>query len=181
VAEHLLSLGRRRIAFLAGLENTSSSRDREIGLRSGLAQAGVALHARDVGNYVYRDALDATQRLLSRNPRPDALFCANDAMALAAVDVARNRKIKVPEELAIVGFDNTPPASSRAYSLTSVDQNTDQMVDQAIAMILPGNQLPGRRAQKIFVACRLEIRDTTGGGEDRRSPKIDRPSAVRSL
>jgi hypothetical protein len=41
--------------------------------------------------------------------------------------------------------------------------------------------LPGRRAQKIFVACRLEIRDTTGSGADRPSPKIDRPSAVRSL
>src|SRR5882672_7852275 len=70
VAEHLIGLGRRRIAFLAGLENTSSSRDREIGFRSGLAQAGMNLHARAVGNYTYRDALDATLRLLSRKPRP---------------------------------------------------------------------------------------------------------------
>jgi DNA-binding LacI/PurR family transcriptional regulator len=84
----------------------------------------------------------------------------------SAVDVARNLKIEVPEELAVVGFDNTPPTSSRAYSLTSVDQNTDQMVDQAIAMILAGGQSTGRRAQKIVVACRLEIRNSTGRSQD---------------
>ena len=164
VAEHLLGIGRQRMAFLAGIENTSSSRDREIGFRSGLAQVGLDLKARDVGNYVYRDALDATQRLLSRKPRLDALFCANDAMAIAAVDVARSLKIKVPEELAIVGFDNTPPASSQAYSLTSVDQNIDQMVDQAVAMIVAGSPPTGQRAQKIFLASRLEVRNSTSGG-----------------
>ncbi len=162
-AEHLLGLGRKKLAFLAGRQDTSSSRDRELGFCGTLAQAGLRLAGRDVGDYSYHGALAAADRLLSQTEPPDGLFCANDLMAFAAIDVAHRRKLRVPQDVAIVGYDNTLTASSEAYNLTSVDQNIDQMVGQAVDIVLGNRAAPGGHAYKLSVACRLHIRGSSAG------------------
>ncbi len=160
-AEHLLAAGRRAIAFIAGLENTSSSRDRELGLTRALAAHGLAPVARESGNYAYNDALDAARRILSRPQRPDAIFCANDVMALAVLDVARSEfGLETPRDLAVVGVDNISAAAWPSYALTTVDQNVERMSAEAISVLIERiddhASLPVRR----LIQPSLCIRDT---------------------
>lgn len=162
VADRLVAGGHKRIAFLAGLEDTSSSRDREKGFVGRLGELGIALHARDVGNYAYDGATAAVRRLLARRPRPDAIFCANDTMAIAAIDVARNEfDLQLPRDLSIAGYDNIDAASWRGYDLTSVDQNLERMVATAIDLLLQLRDDPGSRPQHVQVPARLEVRGST--------------------
>lgn len=137
VADLLVAGGHRHIAFMAGLPNTSSSRDREEGFRTGLAQAGLSIAAYDVGHYTHEGATEAARRLLTRPDRPDAIFCANDVMALATLFVARDELgLRIPADLAIVGYDNTAVCSWPAHLLTSVDQNKNEMAGQAVKLLL---------------------------------------------
>lgn len=163
VADLLLDHGRRRIAFIGGRPDTSSSRDRERGFRRRLSERGALLHGSAVGNYEHGDGLAAARQLLSRPERPDAIFCANDLMALATIEVARTEfALKVPRDLAVVGFDNSDASSWPTYMLTSVDQNVDHMVALAIreAMAaISGSSAGGRHLQ---VAGTLVERSSTG-------------------
>jgi DNA-binding LacI/PurR family transcriptional regulator len=162
VADLLARTGHRRIAFLAGLDDTSSSRDRGRGLRDQLARHGIAVYAEASGQYEREPGAIAARRLLSLDPRPDALFCANDTMALAAFEVARTEfGIRVPEELAIVGYDNSEPAAWPFYRLTSVDQNLPEMARIAIELMM--DKLAGRQdgVDHVVVPARLVERATT--------------------
>lgn len=137
VADLLVRGGHRRIAFMAGLDDTSSSRDRGQGLKDRLATHGIAIYAQDTGQYRHVDAIAAARRLLSMTPAPDAIFCANDIMAMAALEVAKVEfGLKVPAQLAIVGYDNSDPASWPLHQLTSVDQHLDEMVRLSVEMLL---------------------------------------------
>ena len=97
-AQLLLQRGHRRIAFLAGLENSSTSVERERGFCEALAEAGVALHSRAVGHYRFNGAEAATRELFAPKQKPDAVFVANDHMAIAAMDVLRlELGLRVPQ------------------------------------------------------------------------------------
>jgi DNA-binding LacI/PurR family transcriptional regulator len=160
VADHLVQAGHKRIAFLAGLEDTSSSRDRERGFVARLGEHKVALFAREVGNYTYDGAAAAVRRLLARRQRPDAIFCANDTMAIAAIDVARHEfGLDVPADLSISGYDNIEAASWKGYDLTSVDQDIDRMSAAAVALLQ--NEQSRGKPQHILVPARLEVRSST--------------------
>jgi DNA-binding LacI/PurR family transcriptional regulator len=165
VADLLLKLKRQRIAFMAGEPDTSSSRDREHGFRRRLSERGAALHASAIGNYEHESGVRAARELLSRPSPPDAIFCANDLMALATIDVARKEfGLDVPRDLAVVGFDNSDAASWPTYRLTSVDQNMAKMVGLAveeIAAAVAGASTPGRH---VLVRGVLVERESTGMG-----------------
>lgn len=162
VADLLASRGHQRVAFLAGLNDTSSSRDRGRGLKEQLARHGLALYAEDVGEYGRNPGAAAMRRLLSLSPRPDAVFCANDTMALAALEVARTEfGIDVPRDLAIVGYDNSAPAAWPFYQLTSVDQNLPEMARISVELLL--RKLASRlgSVDHVVVPARLIERATT--------------------
>lgn len=162
VADHLVNGGHTRIAFMAGLENTSSSRDRESGFVSRLTEHRMFLYAREVGNYKYQDGVIAARRLLSLDPKPDAIFCANDVMAIAAMDVARREfGLGIPKDLSIAGYDNVQAASSAGYDLTTVDQNIDLMAKDAVSMLLRHIAAPPPRAARRLVPSRLVERGST--------------------
>jgi DNA-binding LacI/PurR family transcriptional regulator len=162
VADLLARAGRRRIAFLAGQPDTSSSRDRGRGFRERLASYGIAVTIEDVGNYSRDGGAEAARRLLARTPRPDAIFCANDAMALAALEVARTEfGLKVPDEIAIAGYDNSDPTGWPFYALTSVDQNLPEMARIAVELLI--GKIEGRSSgiDHIVVPATLVPRATT--------------------
>src|SRR3546814_1512167 len=92
IADFLVAAGHDHFAFIAGIENSSTSRDREAGYSQRLLQHGKGKPVREVGNYTFEGATEAARALFKRRSRPDAIFCANDHMALAAIEVARDRK-----------------------------------------------------------------------------------------
>jgi len=130
IAHFLVEGGHRRIAYLAGIEETSTNRDRERGFLAGLAEKNVALHARAVGNYDADQAAKGAVAMMQTPAPPDAIFCANDHMAIAVMDALRHDLgMRVPDDVSIVGFDNVGPAQWPTYSITSFSQPVDAMIE----------------------------------------------------
>jgi DNA-binding LacI/PurR family transcriptional regulator len=137
VADFLARGGHKRIAFIAGLEDSSTNRDREAGFYKGLAEHGMTAIERAVGGYSFIGAAEAARMLLNRRKRPDAIFVANDHMAFSVMDVARHEfGLKIPQDLSIVGFDDVPEASWKGYDLTTVAQSSPAMVEAAARILL---------------------------------------------
>ncbi len=130
IAHFLAAGGHKRIAYLAGIEETSTNRDRERGFLEGLAEQGLSLHARAVGNYDAEEAAHGAMALMQSAEPPDAIFCANDHMAIAVMDALRNGLgLRVPEDVSIVGFDNVGPAQWPTYAITSFSQPVAAMIE----------------------------------------------------
>ena len=136
VADALLSGGHRRFAYVAGDEDTSTNMDRETGFARRLEQCGYRLHLREAGDDTYESGCQAAARLLSREDRPDAIFCATDLMAAGVLDTARREfGVSVPDDLSVIGFDDIPMASWSSYSLTTVRQPVRKMVAATIRIL----------------------------------------------
>jgi len=161
VGELLVRTGHRRIAWLAGAENASTSRDREAGLCDALAAADLPLYARGVGHYDFAEARRAVLDMFSdADNRPDALFVANDHMAIAALEALRTELgLQVPRDVSVVGFDNVPQAAWPSFNLTTVQQSVDQMVDATRTLLF--DQIGGQvMARTVDVPCVLVERGT---------------------
>ena len=136
VAEFLIAGGHRKIGYIAGWEGASTQRDREEGFMQGLRAAGIPLHSREVGNFKMDEAREATLRMFETDP-PDAVFVANDHMALAVMDTVRfDLGLKVPEDVSVVGYDDVPTAAWPAYNLTTVRQPANRMVAETVDILL---------------------------------------------
>ncbi|HKK97502.1 MAG TPA: LacI family DNA-binding transcriptional regulator [Marivita sp.] len=136
-AEHLVQAGRTRIGHIAGWEGASTQRDREAGLMEGLRAAGLGLFAREVGDFRLNRAQDAARRMFDADAPPDAVFVANDYMAFGVLDVLRAELgIRVPEDVAVIGFDDVPAAAWPAYGLTTLRQDAAAMVDATVKALL---------------------------------------------
>ena len=120
--EYLLKLGRRRIAFLGGPRDHTTVLDRRLGYRRALRQAGLrptpALELE--GDFTPQAGERAARRLLEARRRPDGLFVLNDNMAIGALEVFKQRGVRVPREIAVIGFDDLPLAGYVEPSLSSV-------------------------------------------------------------
>ena len=149
VAHFLVDGGHKRIAFIAGSEDSSTNRDREAGFYKGLAEAGVTAWARAIGNYTFEGAAVAARELCSGKVKPDAIFVANDHMAFAVMDVIRNQlKLRVPADISVVGYDDVPEASWGGYCLTTVRQPCSAMIDATVSILMEqiGRETVNRRA-----------------------------------
>ena len=136
VAEHFVKAGHTQIAFIAGDENSSTNRDREAGFLEVLAAQNVPLTHRGVGGYTREGACDATIQIMNSEAPPDAIFVANDHMAFAVLDTLRQTlSLRVPEDVAVIGFDDVPQSAWGAYSLTTVAQPTEQMIQSVVGVL----------------------------------------------
>ena len=136
VARVFLDAGHQRLAFLAGSEDTSTSVGRERGFTDYLQEQGVT-PLREVGDYTYRRAYEATLRLLDYPERPDAIFCANDIMAIGALEAIRSgRGLHVPEDVSVIGFDDIAMAGWPSYNLTTIRQPVVPMMDESVEDLL---------------------------------------------
>jgi DNA-binding LacI/PurR family transcriptional regulator len=114
---------------------------------------------REVGLYRFDTAAAATRRLLAREDRPDAIFCANDHMATAAVEVARHESgLRIPRDLSIIGFDDTGPAEWPSFSLTSFSQPLQPMVDAAVALVCEMIEDPAAPPRHAVLRGELVVR-----------------------
>jgi DNA-binding LacI/PurR family transcriptional regulator len=143
VADFLLAGGHRRFAYVAGTAASSTNQDREAAFRGRLAEAGIGEVLREDGGYSQEGAAEAARRLLTRRDRPDAVFCANDHMAIAFMDAARHALgLRIPQDVSVVGYDDVGPARWPSYALTSVEQPVEAMVDIAASALL--DRIEGR-------------------------------------
>lgn len=157
---HFLAGGRhRRIAYLAGTEDSSTNLDRERGLVDGLAQRGLRLAMRAVGDYDFARAADATRELFLTKHPPDAVFVASDHMAFAVMDTLRiELGLRVPEDVSVVGFDNAPQAAWGAYQLTTVEQSAGPMIEATVAMLMRQLEDDAVSRDHVVVPVRLVVR-----------------------
>ena len=136
VANLLLDGGHKRVAYIAGKHDTSTNIDREKGFTDRLRERGVTELLREPGEYTYESGYEATCRLLRRTTPPTAIFCANDIMALGALDAARSAcGMRVPEEVSIIGFDDIPAAAWPAYNLTTIRQPVNRMIAATLDLL----------------------------------------------
>lgn len=136
VAEFLLAGEHERIGFIAGWEGASTQRDREAGFVGALHAAGHGLHAREVGNFHMDQSRDAIRRMME-GAAPDAVFVANDHMALSVLDTLRHElKVAVPGDVSIIGYDDVPAAAWPSYDLTTVRQPANRMVAATVELLL---------------------------------------------
>jgi len=119
--QHLIETGRTRIATISGPITMVSSVDRVQGFRGALADAGLSPFAEEAGDYSEASGADAARRILAAG-RPDAIFVASDLMARGALTALRSAGIRVPEDVALVGFDDSSVALSTDPPLTTMRQ-----------------------------------------------------------
>lgn len=137
VAEFLLAGGHRRIAHIGGLQTASTGRDRWEGFRDALRAAGQEVHAMAQGGFDRAHAIAAARAMMEAPVPPDAIFVANDHMALGVLDELRHGMgVDVPGEVSIVGYDDVPAAAWQAFGLTTIRQPVDRMVAAAIDMLV---------------------------------------------
>lgn len=159
VAEFLMAGGHRRFAFLGGTESSSTGRLREEAFTNFLNSRGVEDVQTAYGNYTFEGAAAATRSLLNGPTPPDAIFCASDYMAFAAINVAKREfGLKIPQDVSVVGFDDVPEASHSAYDLTTFSQPVTALVKEAIGIIDLMIEETGRRAQRREVSGQLIVR-----------------------
>ncbi|GAA2238283.1 LacI family DNA-binding transcriptional regulator [Herbiconiux moechotypicola] len=135
--DYLVSLGHRRIGFVAGRPDLRSSRLRDAGYRDALAAAGLGHDPAlvRVGFYDADSARRAAQELLTQPDPPTAVFAANDLSAIAIIEVARALGLEVPTDLSVVGFDDVPEASRSGLPLTTVRQPMQSIGQTAATML----------------------------------------------
>ena len=165
VADLFLDAGHTRLSYISGRKNTSTNLDRENGFSERLRERGHTEWLFEQGEYTYVSGFAAAQRLLRRSDPPDAIFCANDIMAMGALDAARELAIKIPNTLSIIGFDDIPAAAWPAYRLTTIQQPVDQMIDATLEMLEARIKNPDLAPVNLLIPgalikrCSARIRD----------------------
>ncbi|GLX47057.1 LacI family transcriptional regulator [Streptomyces hygroscopicus subsp. hygroscopicus] len=157
-AEHLLGLGHRRIAHLAGHGAVGESRRRgfEAATRARGAEALV-----EPGDLTEEGGYRGTVRLLGRAERPTALFAVNDMASVGALSAAEELGLRVPRDPSVVGYDNTSISRLRHVWLTTVDTAPHEAGRRAAQCLLDRLARPGAPGRRRLAAPTLEIRGTT--------------------
>ena len=161
--EHLVNSGRRQIAHITGPGYFEAVRLREGAMRHVLAEHGLSLPEHRVLSGPWQESwgYTAAQYLLKQDPAIDALFCGSDQLARGAVDALHELGVRIPDDIAVVGFDNWEPiACATRPQLTTVDMNLEavgQYVGQSLLDLLAGKLLAGI----VRLPCNLVIRDSS--------------------
>ncbi len=139
IADSLLAAGHKRFAYIGGKPNTSTNQDRRDGFIDKLGKAGIDLSFSIEREYSYEWGCEAVRMIYSSSPpqsSPDAIFCANDTIALGALDTLKlELGKKVPEDVSVVGFDDIPTASFKAYDLSTVQQPLEKMMAETLNIL----------------------------------------------
>ncbi|MEZ0068055.1 DNA-binding LacI/PurR family transcriptional regulator [Streptacidiphilus sp. MAP12-20] len=152
---HLQTLGRRRIATIAGPGDMAVGVDRLAGYRSAVRQFGTGQELMIRGDFTVASGEHAMLRLLDRNPHLDAVFAASDPMAAGALRALTRLGIKVPDDIALIGFDDAAIARRTTPQLTTVRQPVEAMGARLVAELVH-RRLPGR----IVMGTQLVVRQS---------------------
>lgn len=159
-AELFCERGYRRVAFLGGPIGATSTEDRRRGFRERLLEEGLLPIVEVYGKSFSYGAGRVLMRRLIQSGGIDGVFCGDDILAIGAIDTCRELGMSVPRDIGIVGFDDMPMASWRAYNLTTIRQPVADIIGAAIELIISIVDEPSRAADAKLFACETVIRDT---------------------
>ncbi|OBZ18608.1 transcriptional regulator [Bacillus sp. FJAT-27264] len=163
-ARYLLGKGHKRVAVLSENFKVSSSFERVRGFRFGLFEAGISLNPEEILSCEsnIKDGKRAAAAIICGSERPTALFCCNDLLAIGALQAAKEAGISVPEQLSIIGFDDTILSTVTNPTLTTIAQPMDQMVKLAFDLLIGSLDNADDIKQRIVMQPELVIRESTG-------------------
>ena len=170
-AEHLLGLGHRHVAHLAGPSNVSTARDRRTGFETAIREGGGTCVTVEALSYV--EDLKAATRLLELNPRPTAIFAGSDLLAESVYEAAMVRGLNIPGDLSVVGFSDSDVAHRLLPPLTTIHQSPYEMGQRAARLVLSRSQgkTKSQRPVKVRLKPELIIRSSTARLAAKRASK----------
>ena len=149
-ADFLLDHGHRQIAVISGEANVSKEEGRIEGFCQRVRERGGTITALVTGDYYYTAGYRCAEEIL-KTQRPDAIFCAEDSIAMGAMDAARGRfGLRVPEDISIMGFDDISISAFHAYDLTTMRHPLDKMIRSTIEIVEDMIADPGRRVERVY-------------------------------
>lgn len=162
IVTHLLRLGHQRIAHISGPQDIISGVDRQEGYLAALRSRGVTADPQLLmeGDFSEAGGALAMQRLLPRQPQ--AVFAASDMMALGAMRVIQASGLRIPDDIAVVGFDDMPFAERNVPPLTTIRQPIHQMGEMAVKTLLDLLEYPDIGPQRLILPTHLVIRESCG-------------------
>ncbi len=157
---HLVEGGRGLIATITGRQDVPAGQDRLRGYELGVEAAGLGEDGEliEEGDFTRDGGLRAMRALLQRRPRLDAVFVASDLMAAGALQALAEAGRRVPEEVAVVGYDDDPLAAALQPPLTSVRQPIEEMGREMGRLLLGAIHTPDQAPRKVLLTTRLEVR-----------------------
>ncbi|WP_346837667.1 LacI family DNA-binding transcriptional regulator [Microbulbifer sp. SAOS-129_SWC] len=165
---HLIDSGHRRIAFIAGSHESLLTSDRERGYRQAMAAAELPVEEHWVveGDLTIDGARRAARELLALQPRPTAIFCATDEMAMGAMHELRAAGLRIPEDVSVIGFDDVRYASIQAPPLSTVAQPAEEIGERTMARLCRAMRGDDIGAEAEVVAHQLVLRNSTAAPPD---------------
>jgi LacI family transcriptional regulator len=163
-ARHLAALGHKRIAHIHGPKSFLSAHERQAGFETGLRDFGLVMEPSLVveGSYTYESGQRAAERLLYSGKRPTAIFAGNDEMAMGVYLAARRANLKIPEDISIVGFDDTPVAARMWPPMTTIRLPIREMGQRAARLLLSSADLEDAGAStEITFSPEIVVREST--------------------
>lgn len=162
-ARHLLELGHKRIACISGPSSITPSAERMIGYRKALEEAGLPYDETLIlrGDYHAQSGMEVTHAILKMNPRPTAIFALNDLMALGALQAAAEANCAVPEDLAVVGYDDLEIARFTNPPLTTIAQPKKEIGVKAIDLLVDRISRKDRSPSRLVLPPELIVRRST--------------------
>ena len=163
--EHLLATGRRTIATIGGPVDMGAGVDRLAGYREALADAGISPDPslETAGDFTQEGGAHAMERLLGARPDIDAVFAASDLMAAGAIAVLDAAGRRIPQDVAVVGYDDSPVASSTRPRLTSVRQPIEEMGHEMARLLVEAVEGTDPVQRRVILATELIRRASSAG------------------
>ncbi|MBI0579521.1 LacI family DNA-binding transcriptional regulator [Neobacillus cucumis] len=169
--EHLLELGHKKIAYIAGPFKYLTTYQRYIGYKEAISENGLTLEQDFVynGDFSYQKIFEFTKELLTKKNRPTAFLAVSDQMALAILDAATSLNLKIPEDVSVIGFDDISLASNQFIGLTTVSQHMEVMASVALEKLvdLIDHESDAFDPVQIVLKPELKIRKTTAKNLDK--------------
>lgn len=161
---HLVAMGHREVALLSGPSRHSTAMERDQGYQQALREAGLPLRSELVyrGDFREGGGYDGMKALIALPRRPTAVFVANNLMTLGALRALHEAGIRIPHEVALVGFDDMPWATSLNPPLTAVSQPSQEIGSSAADLLLDRIAQPDRAVRHLILATKLVVRASCG-------------------
>lgn len=167
--EHLIELGHRRIALINGLSDFLPGIERMHGYRAALEEAGVGVDNDLIfpGRYTFGSGFDAAEEIMRLSEPPTAVFALSDRMALGAIRAFESHGIRVPGDISVIGFDNSPGAELATPALTTIAQPLSDMGRLAVRTLRDIAAGHSATSTRIKLVTSLVIRSSTGSPPSR--------------